>query len=58
MDPRKSISVVSYFIIIFISVFCSAEPVYIPVLKVSGGEAHSLFLTEANSVFATGWNYE
>ncbi|MCX5632195.1 MAG: hypothetical protein NTW93_00730 [Phycisphaerae bacterium] len=33
----KSVLIAVYFFIVFIGTFCTAEIVYIPVIKVSGG---------------------
>ncbi len=56
MDSGINKSIAIYFIIFFISMLCIAKPVYIPAITVSGGENHTLILTESNSVWSCGDN--
>lgn len=56
MDLRINTRAGVFLIILFISTICTAEKVYIPVSKVSGGESHTLILTQ-NGTFGCGNNY-
>jgi alpha-tubulin suppressor-like RCC1 family protein len=55
MDSAINKSIISCFIIFSISILCIAKPVYKPAKKVSGGEDHTLILTDSNSVWGYGF---
>ena len=56
MNSPKGLSVVAFLLIFLVPIISIATPVPIPVAKVSGGEKHTLILTEANSVWSCGNN--
>ncbi|MCX5633294.1 MAG: hypothetical protein NTW93_06455 [Phycisphaerae bacterium] len=52
----KSVLIAVYFFIVFIGTFCTAGIVYQPAYLVSGGEEHTLILTQANNAYSCGDN--
>jgi hypothetical protein len=55
MNHRKSKTIL-FCSVFFVPILCFAEITYIPVVKVSGGENHTLILTETNNVYGCGKN--
>jgi alpha-tubulin suppressor-like RCC1 family protein len=55
MDLRVNKAGSVFLLILFVSIICIARPVYKPAKKVSGGEDHTIILTESNSVWGCGF---
>ena len=56
MNFLKGLSAVAFLLIFLVPITSTAAPIPVPVAKVSGGEDHTLILTEANTVWSCGHN--
>ena len=56
MNSPKGLLAVAFLLISLVPIISTATPVPLPITKVSGGEVHTLILTEASTVWGCGCN--